>query len=96
MLLGSAIFLSACTSTPAENSYSMEQVAKHNSKSDCWLAIDGGVYEVTGFVSVHPGGEEIVKGCGKDATGLFNGEKEHGGEAKDQLKDLKIGIVAAD
>ncbi|CAJ1359171.1 unnamed protein product [Effrenium voratum] len=51
----------------------MEEVAKHNSKSDCWVVVDGQVLDVTSFLSEHPGGElAILTFAGKDATEEFN------------------------
>jgi len=35
----------------------MEEVAQHKAKNDVWLAIDGKVYDVTEFLSEHPGGK---------------------------------------
>ena len=52
-------------------SYTMDEVSKHNQASDCWLVIDNQVYDVTKFVSGHPGGKAILEGCGKEATQLF-------------------------
>jgi len=48
-------------------------LAKHNTASDCWMAISGKVYNVTDFVPKHPGGDAILQGCGQDATALFQG-----------------------
>merc|ERR1719198_2296634 len=51
----------------------MEEVAKHTSKSDCWVVVDGQVLDVTSFLSEHPGGElAILTFAGKDATEEFN------------------------
>ncbi|CAE7639676.1 osm1 [Symbiodinium sp. CCMP2456] len=51
----------------------MEEVAKHNSKTDCWVVVDGQVLDVTSFLSEHPGGElAIITFAGKDATEEFN------------------------
>ncbi|CAE7209440.1 osm1 [Symbiodinium sp. CCMP2456] len=51
----------------------MTEVAKHNSKSDCWVVVDGQVLDVTSFLSDHPGGElAILTFAGKDATEEFN------------------------
>merc|ERR1719230_1996448 len=53
--------------------YSMEEVAKHTSKSDCWVVVDGQVLDVTKFLGEHPGGElAILTFAGKDATEEFN------------------------
>ncbi|MFQ5493299.1 MAG: cytochrome b5 domain-containing protein [Candidatus Dojkabacteria bacterium] len=62
-----------------EPGYTLEEVAKHNTKTDCWLAIEGKVYDVSGFVGIHPGGEAILLGCGKEATELFNTKAGLGG-----------------
>ncbi|CAE7613769.1 osm1 [Symbiodinium sp. CCMP2592] len=51
----------------------MEEVGKHNSKTDCWVVVDGQVLDVTSFLSEHPGGElAILTFAGKDATEEFN------------------------
>merc|ERR1712113_625836 len=47
--------------------YTMEDVAKHTVKSDCWVVLDGKVLNVTSFLSQHPGGElAILTFAGKD------------------------------
>jgi predicted heme/steroid binding protein len=52
---------------------SLDEVAKHNTKSDCWVAVNGQVLNVTSFLSAHPGGElAILTFAGKDATEEFN------------------------
>ena len=51
--------------------YTLEEVAKHDNKNDCWMVIDGKVYDVTEFISAHPGGSAILQGCGTDATQLY-------------------------
>ncbi|KAJ5105194.1 hypothetical protein NUU61_002541 [Penicillium alfredii] len=45
------------------------EVAKHNTRDSCWVILYGKVYDVTGFLSSHPGGAKIIlKLAGKDAT----------------------------
>merc|ERR1712048_567026 len=53
--------------------YTMEEVAKHTTKTDCWVVVSGQVLNVTSFLSQHPGGElAILTFAGKDATEEFN------------------------
>lgn len=77
-------------------SFTMEEVAKHNSKKDCWLVIDGFIYDVTKFINQHVGGDQvIIDSCGKDATQTFStrGQKNspHPQSAYKKLEELKIG-----
>ncbi|KAF7128345.1 hypothetical protein CNMCM5793_003075 [Aspergillus hiratsukae] len=45
------------------------EVAKHNTPDSCWVILYGKVYDVTNFLSEHPGGAKIIlKLAGKDAT----------------------------
>ena len=51
---------------------SVEELAKHKLDSDCWVAIDGVVYDVTKFLKVHPAGKGVIIGvAGKDVTSEF-------------------------
>ncbi len=69
------------TNQPSEiKKYSLEEVIKHNTKEDCWMVINGEVYNVTSFISLHPGGSAILLGCGKDASDLFTKRKTADGE----------------
>merc|ERR1719149_62749 len=53
--------------------YTLEEVAKHTTKGDCWVVVAGQVLNVTSFLSEHPGGElAILTFAGKDATEEFN------------------------
>jgi len=52
--------------------YTKEEVSKHTTKDDCWLIIKDMVYNVTEFLSIHPGGSSIVVSVGgQDATEYF-------------------------
>jgi L-lactate dehydrogenase (cytochrome) len=44
-------------------------VSKHNSAESCWVILYGHVYDVTDFISEHPGGSKIIlQLAGTDAT----------------------------
>lgn len=73
-----------------ETIFTLDEIAKHNSKSSCYLAIDGNVYDVTSFIPRHPGGEKILMGCGTDATSLFE-KIGHDEKARANLPSLMIG-----
>lgn len=51
---------------------SLQELKLHNSKQDAWTCIRGSVYNVTNFISRHPGGASaIMKILGSDGTKLF-------------------------
>ena len=53
--------------------YSLEEVAKHTSGTDCWVVVNGEVLDVTSFLADHPGGElSILRVAGINATLEFN------------------------
>ena len=66
---------SAAKSSPSTSgkTYTIDEVAKHNSKDDIWVVVDGQVLDVTKFLPDHPGGEKaILLYAGRDATEEFN------------------------
>jgi cytochrome b involved in lipid metabolism len=77
-----------------KKTYTMEEVAKHNSKESCWTVIRGEVYDLTNWIDKHPGGaDKILKICGKDGTDLF--VRQHGGKEKPEkiLEGFEIGVL---
>lgn len=60
--------------TTQQSGYTIAQTSSHASQSDCWLIISNKVYDVTPFISQHPGGRsQITSRCGTDVTTAFNG-----------------------
>uniref|UniRef100_A0A0A1WQE6 Cytochrome b5 reductase 4 n=1 Tax=Zeugodacus cucurbitae TaxID=28588 RepID=A0A0A1WQE6_ZEUCU len=50
-----------------------DELARHNTREDAWMAIRGKVYNVTRYMDFHPGGvDELMRGVGRDATKLFD------------------------
>ncbi|MDA8549580.1 hypothetical protein N9K76_01395 [Aquiluna sp.] len=71
------------TPTPEEsdNGYTLAQVSERNSGAECWVVIDGGVYDLTQWIRSHPGGSgAILNLCGKDGSASFT--SQHGGQAR--------------
>ncbi len=81
-------------SVGTEKSYTLAEVAKHSTKTDCWTTVNGNVYNLTSFVTKHPGGDKILKICGIDGTATFTAQ--HGGQPNPEkmIATLKIGVVA--
>lgn len=86
------------SSTPAQQ-YTLNDVAQHAQPNDCWLVIEGTVYDVTEFVANHPGGAAITFGCGKDATAVFNKRPNgtsHSMQARELLPQFAIGTLKSE
>ncbi|KAL3846103.1 hypothetical protein ACJIZ3_003506 [Penstemon smallii] len=73
-----------------------EDVSKHNKTKDCWLIINGKVYDVTPFMDDHPGGDEVLlSATGKDATNDFE-DVGHSDSAREMMDKYYIGEVDMD
>ena len=75
-------------------SYTLADVAKHNNASSCWSAINGNVYDLTSWISKHPGGQQaILSICGIDGSAAFN--DQHGGQSRpaNELAGFSIGVL---
>ena len=78
-------------------SYTLEEIAVHKTPEDCWMAIEGKVYDATKAIPGHPGGKAITFGCGKEATKMFNernGKGPHGEKARTGLENFYIGELS--
>lgn len=81
--------------TQSETSLSLAEVAKRNTQAECWVAIDGNVYDLTDWIRQHPGGSAAIRSlCGTDGTDQFL--SQHGGEARpsSQLDRYYLGPLA--
>ncbi len=85
---------SASTSVSSSTTFTMADIASHNSATSCYSAIGGSVYNLTSFVTKHPGGQSAIKSlCGVDGTTAFS--SQHGGQGSPAsiLAQYKIGVV---
>jgi len=72
-------------------SYTAEEVAKNK-----WCIIEGEVYNIEGFLNMHPGGKKILLPyLGRDASKAFKNEKihVHSKRAFNILQSYKIGTL---
>lgn len=85
--------------------FTVAEIQSHNTAADCWTVITGNVYDITNYISAHPGGDEVLRACGADGTTLFaarttnDGEEigsgtSHSSAAFETLDQFYIGTVA--
>ncbi|GJC83435.1 cytochrome b2, mitochondrial [Colletotrichum liriopes] len=72
---------------------SLTDLRKHNQKTDCWIAVHSKVWDITDFISEHPGGPSVLLRCaGSNATKIF--DEVHAPDILEELPDEKfIGIL---
>jgi cytochrome b involved in lipid metabolism len=84
----------ADTITDQGTAFTIEEVSQHASKSNCWMIINGNVYNVTEYILSGQHKPVIIDGCGIDATSLFDEVKKHTGtKAQNLLKKYYIGVL---
>ena len=96
MAVQQIIVTATLTPTPSadDKSISVQELAKHNSRNDCWILIDKSVYEVTDYLDKHEGGaNQILPYCGKDATTAFKAMTKHNKRADRDLITLFVGKI---
>lgn len=83
-----------------EKTYSKADLAGHATPGNCWMAIRGGVYDLSAYLPEHPSRPDLIEPwCGKEATEAYNTKtkgRSHAPYADDLLARYKIGMLAAD
>jgi predicted heme/steroid binding protein len=52
--------------------YTWQEVRRHNTATDCWIVIDGKVYNVSKWLKCHPGGAlPLLHSAGQDCSSVF-------------------------
>jgi cytochrome b involved in lipid metabolism len=84
--------------TDLGSKFNLIEVAKHNNKESCWMAIDRKVYDLTSYVPRHPTAQSVILNwCGKDATeGMYTKGygRNHSPRAWEMLERYLIGELS--
>jgi len=77
--------------------YTLAEVARHGSESDCWMAIHGQVYDLSAYLPEHPTRPSIIlPWCGKEATEAYDTKtrgRPHSPGADQLLEQYRIGVL---
>lgn len=80
---------------PAATGYTMERVKANGKPSSCWTAISGNVYDLTKWISSHPGGSgSITSLCGTDGTSSFLAMHRNQNKPESRLAIYLLGPLA--
>lgn len=81
-------------SVEKEKTYTLSDIVLHNSETSCWSVVNNKVYDLTSWISKHPGGSKaIISICGKDGTTAFSGQHEGDSKPEEKLATFYIGIL---
>jgi cytochrome b involved in lipid metabolism len=82
-------------SNGVSNKISLTDLSKHDSASDCWVSYKSKVYDITSYLSRHPGSpEKIIPYCGT-STEFENAFTQKHGTSKVSLL-MKVGTFIGD
>jgi hypothetical protein len=82
------------TPTPSatQAGYTMADVKKANTRAKCWSAIDGNVYDLTAWISSHPGGAAAITFlCGTDGSNAYKAQHEGQRSPTNRLAQYLLG-----
>ena len=77
---------------------SPEALAAHSSEKDCWIAVEGRVYDITAYLPSHPAPPSLLLAwCGKDASEGMRTKgygRDHSAAAWQMLDAYLVGELA--
>lgn len=80
---------------PVEKPIRLAEVARHKRGDDCWMAINGQVYDLSGYIPEHPARPAVIlPSCGRDATQAYrtkNKGRAHSPDADALLATFRLG-----
>lgn len=78
--------------------FSEKEVARHRTKDSCWVLLGTRVYDVTGFLRMHPGGEALIlRRSGRDVSREMEGPPHrHSENARRWMEQYYIGELDRD
>lgn len=80
------------TPTVTQTRYTLDGVRTNNSASSCWTIIDGFVYDLTKWISAHPGGPSAIRSlCGVDGTASFKAQHQNQANPTQRLSNYLLG-----
>lgn len=84
---------SGSTAAPTK-SFTMAEVRQHASRASCWAVVDGKVYDLTSWISRHPGGPDRILGlCGTDGTAAFTQQHSTQTRPNEMLASFYLGTL---
>lgn len=83
------------TPTATTAGYTAAQVAANNTSASCWSIVSNNVYDLTKWISSHPGGAGAITSlCGRDGTSSFNAQHRGSGSPQRTLASYLLGPLS--
>ena len=85
---------------PPSTTFTISDVATHDSLDDCWMVIEGQVYDFTDYIADHPTPPSVLAPwCGTEATEGMRTKgigRDHSPAAWAMLEAYRVGRLADD
>lgn len=77
--------------------HSLAEIARHDKEGDCWMAIDGQVYDLSRYLPEHPSEPEVLLAwCGREASHAYQTKdkgRAHSARADRLLAEYRIATL---